>query len=91
MRGARLAPQTIDTIAHTVRAGLTGSSTASPAFAQTADAPFGDVAHHVVRVDGVNFHYVTAGSGKPAVRCDFPPHKCGYLYGSSVELALDPG
>jgi hypothetical protein len=25
------------------------------------------------------------------VGCDFPPHKYGYLYGSSVELAADPG
>ena len=40
---------------------------ASPAFTQTANAPFGDVAHHVVRVDGVRFHYVTAGSGEPVV------------------------
>jgi hypothetical protein len=75
MRGASLAPQTIDTIAHTVRAGarglekiaslvlLAGLCTASPAFAQTTDAPFGDLARH----------------------------KCGYLYGSSVELAADPG
>jgi pimeloyl-ACP methyl ester carboxylesterase len=40
---------------------------ASPALPQTAQAPFGDVAHHVVRVDGVRFHYVTAGSGEPVV------------------------
>jgi hypothetical protein len=25
------------------------------------------------------------------VGCDFPTHKYGYLYGSSVELAADPG
>jgi len=41
--------------------------TASPALPQTADAPFGDVAHHVVRVNGTRFHYVTAGSGEPVV------------------------
>jgi len=50
---------------------------ATGAFAQTprppspqtaaATAPFGEVAHHVVRVDGVRFHYVTAGSGEPVV------------------------
>ena len=40
---------------------------ASPAWPQTAQAPFGDVAHHVVRVDGLRFHYVTAGSGEPVV------------------------
>lgn len=38
---------------------------ASPAVPQTA--PFGEVDHHVVRVDGVRFHYVTAGSGDPVV------------------------
>src|SRR5262245_4329922 len=32
-----------------------------------ADAPFGDVTHHVVRMDGLRFHYVTAGSGEPVV------------------------
>ena len=37
------------------------------AFAQSAGAPFGDVQHHVVRVNGVRFHYVTAGSGEPVV------------------------
>jgi pimeloyl-ACP methyl ester carboxylesterase len=40
----------------------------SPALSQSTDAPFGDVTHHVVRVDGVRrFHYVTAGSGEPVV------------------------
>src|SRR5262249_20372229 len=40
---------------------------ASPALSQTAPSPFGDVAHHVVRVDGLRLHYVTAGSGGPGV------------------------
>lgn len=40
---------------------------ASPASAQTSPAPFGDVAHHVVRVDGIRFHYVVAGTGEPVV------------------------
>jgi len=40
---------------------------ATPALPQTTNAPFGDVAHHVVRLDGVRFHYVTAGSGEPVV------------------------
>ena len=40
---------------------------ASPALPQTAQAPFGEVAHHVVRLDGLRFHYVTAGSGEPVV------------------------
>lgn len=44
---------------------LAGLCTASPAFPQTAQAPFGEVAHHVVRVEGLRFHYVTAGSGEP--------------------------
>ena len=42
---------------------LAGLCTASPVLPQTAPAPFGEVAHHVVRVDGLRFHYVTAGSG----------------------------
>jgi pimeloyl-ACP methyl ester carboxylesterase len=46
---------------------LAALCTASPALPQTALAPFGEVAHHVVRVDGVRFHYVTAGSGEPVV------------------------
>jgi pimeloyl-ACP methyl ester carboxylesterase len=46
---------------------LAAVCSASPALPQTAQAPFGDVAHHVVRVDGVRFHYVTAGSGEPVV------------------------
>src|SRR5690242_14460729 len=40
---------------------------ATLAMTQTAPSPFGDVAHHVVRVDGLRFHYVTAGSGEPVV------------------------
>lgn len=46
---------------------LAGLSAASPALPQTAPAPFGEVAHHAVRVDGLRFHYVTAGSGEPVV------------------------
>jgi pimeloyl-ACP methyl ester carboxylesterase len=41
--------------------------TASGAWTQTARSPFGEVAHHVVRVDGLRIHYVTAGSGEPVV------------------------
>lgn len=32
-----------------------------------AEAPFGEVTHHVVRIDGLRLHYVTAGSGEPVV------------------------
>ncbi|NIX77334.1 alpha/beta fold hydrolase [Microvirga terricola] len=46
---------------------LAALCTTSPALPQTAQTPFGDVAHHVVRVDGLRFHYVTAGSGEPVV------------------------
>jgi pimeloyl-ACP methyl ester carboxylesterase len=42
-------------------------ASATPVLSQTTNAPFGDVAHHVIRVDGVRFHYVTAGSGAPVV------------------------
>ena len=38
-----------------------------PSAPQTAQAPLGEVAQHVVRVDGLRFHYVTAGSGEPVV------------------------
>lgn len=44
---------------------LAALATTTPAPAQTA--VFGEVAHHVVRVDAVRFHYVTAGSGEPVV------------------------
>src|SRR5438309_1445236 len=40
---------------------------ASPGLPQTPPAPFGEATHHVVRVDGLRFHYVTAGSGEPVV------------------------
>src|SRR5437660_7597372 len=46
---------------------LAGFGSATPTLAQPAPAPFGDVAHHVVRVDGMRFHYVTAGSGEPVI------------------------
>jgi pimeloyl-ACP methyl ester carboxylesterase len=38
-----------------------------PVSSQATQAPFGEVAHHVVRVDGIRLHYVTAGSGEPVV------------------------
>jgi pimeloyl-ACP methyl ester carboxylesterase len=44
-----------------------GLCAAVPAFAQTTQSPFGEVAHHVVSVNGVRFHYVTEGSGEPVV------------------------
>jgi hypothetical protein len=34
---------------------LVALCTASPALSQTSPTPFGDVAHHVVRVDGIRF------------------------------------
>ncbi|MBF9232170.1 hypothetical protein [Microvirga alba] len=39
---------------------LAALCTASPALPQVVQAPFGEVAHHVVRVDGIRFHYVIA-------------------------------
>jgi len=54
-------------------AGATFAQSAGDALAPagvtplTASQPFGEVAHHVVRVNGVRFHYVTAGSGEPVV------------------------
>jgi hypothetical protein len=46
---------------------LIAPCSASPVFSQATQAPFGEVAHHVVRVDGIRLHYVTAGSGEPVV------------------------
>jgi len=36
---------------------------ASPAWPQTAAGPFGEVAHHVVRIDGLRVHYGDRGLG----------------------------
>jgi hypothetical protein len=36
---------------------------ASPAWSQTTAGPFGEVAHHVVRVDGLRVHYGDRGLG----------------------------
>jgi pimeloyl-ACP methyl ester carboxylesterase len=44
---------------------LAGLFAANSAIA--ASLPFGDVTHHTVQVDGLQFHYVTAGSGEPVV------------------------
>lgn len=41
----------------------------TPALPQTANVPFGDVTNHVVRLDGVRFHYVTAGSESRSSCC----------------------
>lgn len=49
----------------------------SPVLAQTAQAPFGDVDRHVVRIDGVRFHYVGPGSGDPVVLLPGGPYGKG--------------
>jgi pimeloyl-ACP methyl ester carboxylesterase len=64
---------------------------ASPAWPQTAQAPFGDVAHHVVRVDGLRFHYVTAGSGQPVVLIPGWPEMCWIAWRKVIPLLVGAG
>lgn len=64
---------------------------ASPAWPQTAQAPFGDVAHHVVRVDGLRFHYVTAGSGEPVVLIPGWPEMSWIAWRKVIPLLVKAG
>ena len=64
---------------------------ASPALPQTAQAPFGDVAHHVVRVDGLRFHYVTAGSGEPVVLIPGWPEMSWIAWRKVIPLLVKAG
>jgi pimeloyl-ACP methyl ester carboxylesterase len=64
---------------------------ASPALAQTAAAPFGDVTHHVVRVDGLRFHYVTAGAGEPVVLLPGWPEMSWIAWRKVVPLLVKAG
>jgi pimeloyl-ACP methyl ester carboxylesterase len=64
---------------------------ASPAWPQTAQAPFGDVAHHVVRVDGLRFHYVTAGSGQPVVLIPGWPEMSWIAWRKVIPLLVGAG
>jgi pimeloyl-ACP methyl ester carboxylesterase len=63
----------------------------SPALPQTAQAPFGDVAHHVVRVDGLRFHYVTAGTGEPVVLIPGWPEMSWIAWRKVVPLLVKAG
>src|ERR1700730_12076724 len=65
--------------------------TASPAFPQTAPAPFGEVAHHVVRVDGLRIHYVTAGSGVPVVLIPGWPEMSWIAWRKVIPLLVQAG
>jgi pimeloyl-ACP methyl ester carboxylesterase len=64
---------------------------ASPALPQTAQAPFGEVAHHVVRVDGLRFHYVTAGTGEPVVLIPGWPEMSWIAWRKVVPLLVKAG
>jgi pimeloyl-ACP methyl ester carboxylesterase len=65
--------------------------TASPALPQTAQAPFGEVAHHVARVEGLRFHYVTAGSGEPVVLVPGWPEMSWIAWRKVVPLLVKAG
>ena len=64
---------------------------ASPALSQTAPGPFGDVAHHGVRVDGIRFHYVTAGSGEPVVLLPGWPEMSWIAWRKVIPLLVKAG
>jgi pimeloyl-ACP methyl ester carboxylesterase len=64
---------------------------ASPALPQTAAAPFGEVAHHVVRVDSLRFHYVTAGSGEPVVLIPGWPEMSWIAWRKVIPLLVKAG
>jgi pimeloyl-ACP methyl ester carboxylesterase/quercetin dioxygenase-like cupin family protein len=64
---------------------------ASPALSQTAQGPFGDVAHHGVRVDGIRFHYVTAGAGEPVVLLPGWPEMSWIAWRKIIPLLVKAG
>ena len=64
---------------------------ASPALPQTVEAPFGEVAHHMVRVDGLRFHYVTAGTGEPVVLIPGWPEMSWIAWRKVVPLLVKAG
>ena len=70
---------------------LAALCTASPALPQTAQAPFGEVAHHMVRLDGLRFHYVTAGSGEPVVLIPGWPEMSWIAWRKVVPLLVKAG
>ena len=70
---------------------LTALCVASPAMSQSAQTPFGEVAHHVVRVDGTRFHYVTAGSGEPVVLLPGWPEMSWIAWRKVIPLLVKAG
>src|SRR6267142_10266 len=58
---------------------------------QSAQAPFGDVAHQVVRVDGMRFHYVVAGSGEPVVLLPGWPEMSWIAWRKVIPLLVKAG
>ena len=70
---------------------LAGVCAASPALPQAAPSPFGDVTHHVVRVDGLRFHYVVAGSGEPVVLLPGWPEMSWIAWRKVIPLLVEAG
>ena len=64
---------------------------AGAAWPQTAQAPFGEVAHHVVRVDGLRFHYAAAGSGEAVVLIPGWPEMSWIAWRKVVPLLVKAG
>lgn len=50
----------------TLAAVVAGTVLATNAFAQSAREARGPE-HHIVKIDGIRFHYVTAGAGDPVL------------------------
>jgi pimeloyl-ACP methyl ester carboxylesterase/quercetin dioxygenase-like cupin family protein len=70
---------------------LAALCSASPALSQTAPAPFSEVAHHMVRVEGLRLHYVTAGSGEPVVLIPGWPEMSWIAWRKVVPLLVQAG
>ena len=68
---------------------LAALSIASPALAQTA--PFGEVAHHVARVNGLRLHYITAGAGEPVVLLPGWPEMSWIAWRKVIPLLVKAG
>ncbi len=56
----------IKTLVRTLAAAATGAALATSAFAQNAKSA-DQVEHHIAKIDGTRFHYVTAGTGDPVL------------------------
>src|SRR6185503_10765622 len=64
---------------------------ASPAWPQTAAGPFGEVAHHVVRIDGLRVHYGDRGLGEPVVLIPGWPEMSWIAWRKVIPLLVEAG